>query len=312
MKIFFKKILPLFGIILFIYILSKLDFVKLWQIVNRADFRYFLILPFTVALIFYLQTLKWQFLLKSQGIKTRFIDLFQIHFISNYYATVTPSRLGYFSKIPYLKNLTGVSAGKAGSSVIIDRILDILTVFVFALFGFLFFLRSYPNIFIIFLMIFLIFIITILFFYSKKRARFFVSFFKKLIPDKFKDKLRNEFNGFYDGFPSKKKLLIPILLAIITWFIIYSQTYLVALSLNINISYWHFIILLPISTAVSLLPITVSGIGTREAVLILLFSNYNISQESIVAMSLTGFILLYCLPAFVGGFLSFKFFNKPT
>jgi hypothetical protein len=307
MKSSWKKLLPLIGIILFIYIISRLDFLRLWQIINKADYQYFLFLPLTVFLILYLQTLKWQVLLRGQGIKLRFVNLFKIHLISNYYAFITPSRLGYFAKIPYLQNSLKDSMARVSSSVIIDRILDIFILFLFALAGSLLLLSFYPSIFISLLIVGLIFIILTLFFYSKKRARFFVSPFKKFIPERFRDRLRDGFNGFYDGFPIKKKLLVPILLTLATWFVVYSQAYLIALALNININYWHFIILLPISTIVSLLPITISGLGTREATLILVFSNYSISLESIVAMSLIGFILVYSLPAFVGGFLSFKF-----
>lgn len=310
MKLSWKKIAPLIGVILFIYILSKLDFSELWQAIKRIDYRYFLVLPFTVVLILYLQTLKWQVLLKLQGFKIRFASLLKIHLISNYYAFITPSRIGYFTKIPYLQHILGGSLAKAGGSVIIDRILDILVLALFALVGSLLLLSYYPNVFVVSLILVLILIIIILFFYSKKRAKFFISFFKIFIPERFKDKLREIFNEFYDNFPAKKKLLIPVLLTLVVWLIAYSQMYIIALALSINISYWHFIILLPLSTVVSLLPITISGLGTREAVLILIFSAYNVSSESIVAMSLIGFVLLYYLPSFIGGFFSFKFFSS--
>jgi len=312
MKLNWKKILPLIGVVLFIYILTRLDFLELWQTVKKINPWYCLFLPFLVLLILYLQTLKWWVLLKSQGIKVELAGLFKIHLVSSYYAFITPSRVGYFVKIPYLQSQSGLSATEISGSVIIDRILDVFTLLIFALLGSLSLLSSYPNVFFIFLAIFLAFVIIILFFYSKKRARSFASFFKRIIPDKLKEKLEKIFNELYNNFPAKRKLLLPVLLSAFIWFILYSQTYLIALSLGINIDYWHFIGLLPISTMITLLPITINGLGTREAALILLFSSYNVPQESIVAMSLIGFILFFFLPALCGGFLSFKFSAKST
>lgn len=305
MKLSWKKILPLIGLTLFVYILSKLDFFGIWQIIKQMDYRFFFFLPFTIILILSLQTLKWQILLKSQNIETEFIKLFKIHLVSSYYALITPSRMGYFIKILYLQNDLKRSKVEISSSVIIDRVLDMFVLSLFALIGSFFLMGFYPNLFVSFLIFVFIFIISGLFFYSKKRAKFFTSFFKGLIPNKFRDKLKNGFNVFYDNFPDLKSLLISFFLTCATWFVIYSQLYLIALALNININYWYFIFFVPIATIVSLLPISISGLGTREVTLILIFSNYNIASESIVVLSLIGFILVYFLPALIGGILSF-------
>lgn len=296
------KYFSLIGIGLFVFILSKTDLNSFLSLLRQVRYSLFLLLPIFIFLTFFVQTLKWQRLLKIQRLNYDFWYLFKVHVISNYYALLTPSRIGYFIKIGYLNN----SFGTASISVIVDRILDTLALIIFALTGAFLLVGQFPNLVFQISVFALGFIAVVLFFYSKKRAKFLFSFFKKVIPTRFKESLKRVFYDFYDNLPSRRKLLSPFLLTIITWFLIYSQSYVIARALNIDIDFWYFIFLFPIATIVGLIPITVSGLGTREAALILLFSQFNISIESIVALSLIGLFLSSYLPALYGIFLSFK------
>ena len=51
-----------------------------------------------------------------------------------------------------------------------------------------------------------------------------------------------------------------------------------------------------------LIPITINGLGTREATLIALFSVFGISAGTTVAFSLLSLFLLAIIPACLGGF----------
>jgi len=305
MRFLFKnwsKYFSSIGIILFIFILSKVDLDSFLLIFKQAKYLYLLFLPFSIFLIFFVQTLKWQKLLKIQKLEYNFWYLFKVHIISNYYALLTPSRLGYFVKIGYLNNPFGV----VGASVLIDRILDTLVLIVFASIGAFLLVSQFPNLIFQISIFTFCFILVVLFFYSKSRAKLLFSFFKKIIPPKFHNSLKIVFHDFYNSLPRRRKLLIPFLLTIITWLLIYSQTYLIAQAFNININFWYFIFYFPIATIVGLIPVTISGLGTREAVLIMLFSQFNISIESIITLSISSLILISYLPAIYGAFLSFK------
>jgi hypothetical protein len=290
----------LIGIILFIFILSKTNLGSFLLIFKQAKYSYFIFLPISIFSIFFVQTVKWQRILEIQKLNYNFWYLFRVTIVSTYYALLTPSRVGYFVKIGYLD----ASPGTVGSSVIVDRILDTLVLIGFALIGASLLINQFPNLIFQILIFAFAFFILILFFYSKKRAKFLFSFFKKIIPFKFHHSLKKIFHDFYDNLPHQGRLLFPFLLTILTWFLIYSQTYLIARALRISIDFWHFVFYFPIATIVGLIPITISGLGTREAALILLFSQFNVSIESIVALSLGALVLTAYLPALYGVFLS--------
>lgn len=294
---------PLIGIVIFAVILSRIDLGSFLLILKKVQYPFLFLLPFFILSIFFVQTLKWQQLLKIQRLNYGFWYLFKIQVIGNYYALLTPSRVGYFIKISYLNNSFGV----ASTSVIIDRILDILVLIIFASIGAFLLIGQFPHL-IVQISIFTIFFLgVLLFLWSKTRTRFLFSFFKKIIPLKFHESLKTIFHDFYNNLPRQKKIIFPFLLTILTWFLIYSQGYVIAMAFNIPIDFWHFIFYLPIVTVVGMIPITISGLGTKEAALILLFSQFSISIESIVAFSLTSLILTGYIPAIYGGFLSFKF-----
>ncbi len=296
------KYLALIGILLFLLILSRIDLDEFLLLLKQADYSFFAFLPFLILSVFLFQALKWQKLLKIQKLDYNFWHLFKVQLVSHYYALLTPSRLGYFIKIGYLRD----SFGAVGASVIIDRILDISALIIFASIGAIMLISQFPNLILQVSIFASVFILIVLLFYSKKRAKFLFGFLKKLVPDKFQEPLKKVFHDFYDNLPRRRKLLFSFLLTILIWFLIYSQSYLIVKALNIDIGFWQIIFYLPIATVVSLIPITISGLGTREMALILLFSQFDVSIESIVALSLSGLILVSYLPALFGVFLSFR------
>jgi len=297
-----QKYFPLIGIFLFIFILSRINFRQFLLVFRQIRYCFLFLLPLTISLIFLIQTLKWQKLLKIQKFNYKFRYLLKVHIVSFFYAILTPSHLGYFVKVGYLND----APAQVSASVIVDRILDVLALMIFAATGAFLLIGRFPNLLFCLLSFVFVFLAVVLFFYSKKRAKFFFSFLKRFIPSKFQDSLKRVFHVFYDSLPQRRKLLAPFLLTILTWFLVYTQGYIIAMSLNLPIDFWHYIFYFPIATAIGLIPITISGLGTREATLILLFSQFSISVEAIIALSITAMVLTAYLPALYGVFLSFR------
>ncbi|GAH09297.1 unnamed protein product, partial [marine sediment metagenome] len=86
--------------------------------------------------------------------------------------------------------------------------------------------------------------------------------------------------------------------------IIYSQIYILGLSLDIEIPYLVFLMLYAIANIVAFIPITFAGLGTREATLIFLFSFFGVSPEKAVVISLAGHLVTDMLTGFYGFIIS--------
>jgi uncharacterized protein (TIRG00374 family) len=105
-------------------------------------------------------------------------------------------------------------------------------------------------------------------------------------------------------FPDVKKLIIPFLLGIPTWIIIYTQIYILGLSLDIEVPYFVFLMIYPIANIIAFIPITAAGLGTREATLVFLFSFFGMPPEKAIVISLAGHILTDVVTGFYGFIIS--------
>jgi len=142
---------------------------------------------------------------------------------------------------------------------------------------------------------------------DKKRSKFLLRiFYKKLIPKKIKERIKKGFHSFYEDMPKKRYFILFFLLNLINWIISYTVVFFIGLSLGIDISFFYFLAILPIGTFVSLIPITINGLGTREAMLITLFSLFNINATKVFSMSILSLFFAGVIPAIIAIFLIFK------
>ncbi|MDP2925986.1 MAG: lysylphosphatidylglycerol synthase transmembrane domain-containing protein [Nanoarchaeota archaeon] len=302
-----KKYLSLIGIILFIYILIKIDIYQVVNEIKNADVSLIILSFFVVFVLLLLQTLKWFVIAIKQGIDLSFKDAFKINFITNFYGFITPSRLGTVLRAEYLKKYTP-NIGKGLCNFVLDKALDLLSlVTLVILFSFIFknkFSFLPINLFIV---IFIGLISLTFIFLNKERARIILKvFYKKLIPNKLKEKTRITFDSFYENMPKKRYFLFFFALNIFTWVILYLVTYIIGVALGIELSFIYYLAIFPISALISMLPISINGIGTREVVLISLFSLFGVPAAKVFSMSLVSIVISGVLPAVIGSFLTFK------
>ena len=284
------KLLPLLGIGIFIYLIYRIGINNIIDVFKNINYFYLFLLIFLAFLIVILQTYKWGLILKKQNINLKFYSLFKIQMISFLYGSITPGRVGSLIKVSYLKKRINKNYGESSSSVILERAIDFLVLFLFASFGAFLLINYFSNLFWeLIILVLLMFLSFIFIFLNRKRARFFLKFIHiYLIPRKYKEKLSNLFHSFYDGILKPKQLIKPFIVSLFIWFCIYLQAYIAALALSINeVPYYYFFGLFPLASIVGLIPITIGGVGTREMTLIGLFIivGYNIPNK-ILAISL--------------------------
>jgi len=300
-----KKYLPIIGIILFIYILIKVNLMNVLEVIGKADPTLVLIsLLFLFLVILPIQTFKWYIIAVFQDIKIPFKEAFKINIISNFYAFITPSKIGGVIRAEYLKKYTkDKNIGKGLFNFTIDKVLDISSViFMAILFSFVFKDKlDLPLGF--FTAMFLIFVLLILFFMKKERSKLVLSFFyRKIIPKKMKKQAKLTFNSFYEHIPKKRYLPFFFLLNIVSWISIYFIFYIIGLSLGMDISFIYYLAILPIGTLVAMIPISINGLGTREATLISLFALFNVEASKAFSMSIIAFFIVGILPSIIAWF----------
>jgi len=304
---YLKKILPFIGLIFFIlYIIFTFDFVDIKEaLLHVSPFFICLSLVLTIPGVI-IRIYAWQIVLKEQGIKISFLQSLKVFLIGYFYGIFTPGFYGQLMRIPYLKEKTGQPYGKLFVNTVIEITMRSFSIFLMIFIGTLIFLSSIKEIFYIILVLFIIFSSLIFYFIKKERGeKIFYFFVKYFIPKRFKLSLNSFINTFYNDFPRIKVLILPVLLSIITWVLIFTQYYIFIIALGLQISYIAFLFLFPIANVAGYIPITIAGLGIREITAITIFTTiYNVTKEEILVVALLGFVITDIITGFVGFLLS--------
>lgn len=294
-----RKLLPIIGIGLFVYLLIKLDILKVIQQVKNVNLFYILLALILTFFFLIIQTVKWYVIARKQKITIPFIDAFKINLISSFYGFVTPSKIGSIMRIDYLNRYKGTT-GKGLSNFVIDKVLDLSSLFILTLvFGFLFYKSLISNSYwYLICAMFGVMIILSLILYRKESSKRFLRFVHRLfIPKKLKEKSKELFNSFYEDMPSLGFLSFVFVINLVNWIIGYIAIYFISLSLGIEIGYIPFLVIMIISTLVAQIPITINGLGTREITLISLFGLFGIESVKVFSMSILNIIITTIVPA---------------
>ncbi len=243
-------------------------------------------------------------MLATQSIQYDLKDSFIVYLAGIYAGIVTPGRLGEFVKTVYLKADKGISLSKGMSSVLVDRLFDLYLLIILALIGIWKFdiLGKLANTSSLLLIVFTLAPLIVL--KKKFMGRIINLIYKAIIKEKkhLIDKLEERFEDFYDGINQliNLKLIYSALLTCLSYSVFFIQCYLIAIALGISSNFITVTLFMAISNLISFIPISISGLGTRDATLIYLFSLINLNAELAVSYSFLVFITFFVCGGLMG------------
>jgi glycosyltransferase 2 family protein len=280
--------IKIIGLILFVFILTRLDLEKAAKGLVNFKWIYLFVYVALSVLMQLFKSFRWNTLLKKQGIKYQLKKVYKINVFTSFLGLITPGRLGELSKVVYLQE-DGVPFSISIVSVLIDRIYDLMILFIFGVAAFFYFstyfLNNINNL-ILTVIVFVAFALLIFLFRNNiwiilKRA------LKYMLPDAKYNLLSKEWIIFK---AELIKVFLPtmakmIFYSTLIYFCYYAQINLVAYGFNVSVSFIYLSFCMTLASLISLLPISIGGLGTREAVFILLLSKVAIPAESAVLIS---------------------------
>jgi len=289
-----KYFLQTLGPIIFIYILFQIDYQLLFEEIKLLKWPFLILATFFMIFEIAIKSLRWQCILSSLGIMISKGKCLNLHWLGIFVGTITPGRLGELIKIYFLKN-KGYSAFRSFFSVILDRIIDIFVLLFFGFLIFIFFLRDIGTYMIILSIIFLLIIILIFLLFDQRSwlNKFFGKTIQKIFPVDFKNYSRFTFSKLWKGIKSleKKQVIYFLIYLSIGWLFYFSSRYFIALSLGLDLSFVNISIISILVAIVTILPISVAGLGTREAAVIYLFGLFSLTKETALLFSLLIFTI---------------------
>jgi glycosyltransferase 2 family protein len=313
---FFKKIKPwltrLIGILLLVYLISRVQLLELLQLISSAD-KIWLISGIFLALCMMLVKIeRWRWLLYAQGIRFPFRDAAAAYFSTYYVGIVTPGRAGEFLKIIYLRSKTTTSLGAALVSVLLDRLLDVIVLILLAAAG----LTLIPEYNLFSAAWFWIagFILACGGMLLLLRFGFVQKTLKRLLNSAARaagiESTQAQADEFIKGFAlvlKPRSLLPAIVLTLLSWFFLLYASYLIALSLEIPAAFWFLAFAMAVAGLLSLLPVSIAGIGVRDTALVAILGLVGISVQASLAYSLLYFAVFGVFLGLVGAFYWYRY-----
>ena len=231
---------------------------------------------------------RWRLMLRSQGIRYRLSEAYMVYLSSFYIGLITPGRAGDLLKVLDVRK-KGHSLSRSLFSVLIDRFLDI-SVLLFTGYISLLVIGSqfgYQLVWLVGLALLSLIGVVLVYLYRKRIYWIVEMGIQFFVPRQLRDSitvgLRNLFSQFgYLGLPV---WLSTVFLSLLAWFLHVSQVYVISLAIGLHIPPFYFMAMFSLATLVGLLPISVLGLGTRDAVLIFTFNQIGLSSEMAVAFS---------------------------
>jgi uncharacterized protein (TIRG00374 family) len=190
------------------------------------------------------------------------------------------------------------------SSVLVDRLFDLYLLIILGLIGIWRFdiLGKLSNTSLLLLFIFVLFPLLILNkqLMGKVIGLIYKSFIKKKA--QLRNKIEERFEDFYIGINQliNPKLLLSGFLTCLSYTVFFIQCYLIALAMGISINFITITLFMAISNLISFIPISISGLGTRDAALIYLFSLINLTPELAVSYAFLVFITFFVCGGLMG------------
>ena len=302
-----KKILPIIGIIILIYILVNLDIGLIFNIFKKINPVYSFISFFAFVPLLLIANIEWQLILKKQKIHVSFWYSIKNLFIGYFYGFITPGGIGAYTRSLYLSEKSNTPLLKCLSNVIIFNTVEFIPLLIFGAIGAIFLSSIYPYLFFIILLVLAVVLVLVFFFFkNKKSKKIFVRIIQSQFIKKLSSSLEENIDSFYEDIPSFKDVSLPFVIASLNWMLKYIILYFIAKLFFIDIPIFYFIMIIAVSDVIATIPISIYGIGTREASLITMFTFFffYILIEQIVSLSLFWFVIIWLIPSFIGAFVT--------
>jgi uncharacterized protein (TIRG00374 family) len=146
--------------------------------------------------------------------------------------------------------------------------------------------------------------IFVFFLRQKKSKQLFEKLLKTQIFQTIQGFTDDPLETFYEDLPSFRSLRLPFLISFFSWFVFFSQLYLIAQLFSIHVPYFTLFFMCAIAATFAAIPVSFYGLGTRDVALVALLSLYNVSPENSISFTLFWFTIFWVTPSIIGAFIT--------
>lgn len=290
-----ERILKIIGPVLFLYFLTRIDFNQLFSLVKNTNIFYLLLSFFLWSPLIFIRSLKWKVIVDSFGEKIAFRKLFSMFVKGIFWGLVTPARLGEFYRVKYLQEESKHSLRRSLFMVILDRMVDLFGAILLSLI--LFFILIYSMeieipIILGAILVLAFFVFLFIIFCQRQSRRIIAFFFKIILPSSFRIRVEDILDEFFFELKKIKAFFFLKLFGfeLLCYLSMACAHFFLAKALGLSIPFWYLYLIDAFVVMAVSLPVSIFGLGTREASYAFLLMPFGVNFNEALAFS---FIVMF-------------------
>lgn len=287
-KEYFNSLKYIFSIAIIAFLIYKTGISSIYSIFKSFNFVYLLIILPLFAIVMLLGVVNIKVLMIPLNREIKFIKLIKYYLLSWSMGLFAPGKVGEFS-IAYFLKKHDVHIGEGFALSLIDKLLTFVCLFLLSIFGFFIFLDKKVVLLIILTVSILLILFITSFYFDRSRNTL-----RKILPNIILINLKG-FSKLFKNYLRNHKLLLftNFMITFLKWIISFIITYFAFSAYNLNVPLITIIIIGSITKIVSMIPISISGLGIKEGTAVYLFGKYGFDQSIVLITYLTLTIINY-------------------
>jgi len=286
--------------ILFFFLFRNIDFESFGSTLQSARLEILLAAFIVLWVGHYICIFRWRMLLQPLMPVRSLNSLFGIYCIGLFFNLIFPTVVGGdVVKIFYVGKHSN-SYSQSFAATFLDRDIGMLAMMVIACSGLILYPVLVPGVAVELIIwgAFTAFILGNICLFAPGCHRWMTGFLRRLRLVKIAEKMDRVATAFHIMGKNKSILLISLLISFINQFLIISVVWITAVGLDLKIPFAYFLIFVPVITLISMIPISLNGMGLREYAFMSLFSAIGVAPASSIALGVvtSALLILSSLP----------------
>jgi len=298
------------------FFLRGLDLRETWTHIKSANY-YLILLAFGVTILgFFIRSYRWKYFLMPVK-KTGLVNLFSATCVGFAANSVIGGRVGEVVRAYLLARKENIGLGVSFASIIVERIFDMMTIFVFLSLYVLFFplpesymvqgydvmgLLKTGGIVILAFSTLLTLFLLLLHAKTRQTLKYLEKIFGVILPKKFLDKVLSVFQSFADGLAilkDRKNVTMAVIYSFILWSVLVFSFWLGLKACHIDLV-WHRSIFLIVFGAVGATVPTPAAVGGFHAMCRIALSIFDVNPEQAGSAAIIIHVIAFIPVVFVG------------
>jgi len=243
------------------------------------------------------KALRWRAVVRANGgVDLPVLRSYAYYLAGAFLGAVTPGRVGELYKVSYLRD-HGLSFGRSAATVIVDRIFDVVAPLVLGCLG----LALHPDVpgadvgKVLALIAVAVAGMAAAYVMRRRLRAMVLRVIAKLSGQDRSDQIDQSLSDFFAGIRAVGPGVYAacVVLTLAAWAVYCGQREVIALAIGMDVDVVYFGVVFVVAALLSMLPISIVGIGTRDAALVYFLGRVGVAPEE--AVTLSSLILLAML-----------------